>query len=133
MGSEYIFQEILDLNSQWNPTLRFGQHAQHWLNFLTGGFYALDSGISYKIYSELLNHKLIQQRSHWWHLLFLAKIRSAHYEHKSLSAMWLHVGMICIFGEKVKETKKNIKKWCAFESICSAFLLHFESKSLPLC
>ena len=59
-GSEYILFEILVLRA-WNPPARqpsrFGQHGQHRLSSLDGGFYALKSRISYKIYSEPLKHE----------------------------------------------------------------------------
>ena len=37
---------------------RFGQHRQHWLGRLAGGFYALNFRISYKMYSECPKHVL---------------------------------------------------------------------------
>ena len=59
-GSEYILFEILALRA-WNPPprqpIRFGQHGQHRLSNLAGGFHALNARILKKIYSEPLKHE----------------------------------------------------------------------------
>ena len=59
-GSEYILFEISALRA-WNSPARqpsrFGQHGQHRLSSLAGGFYALNVRISYKMYSEPLKHE----------------------------------------------------------------------------
>ena len=59
-GFRIYFFKILALRAR-NPAARqpsrYGQHGQHRLSSLAGGFYALNVRISYKIYSEPPKHE----------------------------------------------------------------------------
>ena len=59
-GLVIVFFEILALRA-WNPPARqpsrYGQHGQHRLSSLVGGFNTLNVRISYKMYSEPLKQE----------------------------------------------------------------------------